>query len=307
MPLALSTSWNAYRYTEARSMLFEISKLNFRNIELSFNLTDSMVREIPKAAKELGITITSLHNYCPIPEGFSREKGLPDCYSISSLNPQEKALALRYTKKTIDTAESLGACVVVLHCGRVEIEDKTKELVFLYQSNKKEDSEFKRIKEVFLQERSNKAGPFLESAISSLKELSLYAKERGVLLGIENRVYYREIPDFDEIGIILNKLSDENVFYWHDTGHAKVMQNLGFIEGRDYLKEYSGRLIGVHLHNVIGCLDHQPLKKGDLDFSYLKPYLNKETHKVIEVHKPATARDIEESKSLLEGIFNDII
>jgi len=307
MPLALSTSWNAYRYAEARSMLFEISKLKFSNIELSFNLTDSMVEEIPGVAKELGIKITSLHNYCPIPEGFSREKGLPDCYSISSLNPQERALAVKYTKKTIDTANTLGARVVVLHCGRVEIEDKTKELAFLYQNNKKEVSEFKMIKEAFSQERSSKAGPFLENVMSSLKEISLYAKEREILLGIENRVYYREIPNLNEIGIILDNFRDENIFYWHDTGHARVMQNLGFTEGRDYLKEYSSRLIGVHLHNVIGCLDHQPLTKGDLDLSCLKAYLNKDTHKVIEVHKPATARDIEESKSLLEGIFHDII
>ena len=288
-------------------MLFEISKLNFSNIELSFNLTDSMVGEIPQVAKELGIKITSLHNYCPIPEGFSREKGLPDCYSISSLNPQERALAVKYTKKTIDTANTLGARVVVLHCGRVEIEDKTKELAFLYQNNKKEVSEFKRIREAFLRDRLNKAGPFLESVLSSLEEISLYAKERGIFLGVENRVYYREIPNFNEIGIILNKFRDKNIFYWHDTGHAKVMQDLGFTDGRDYLKEYSKRLIGIHLHNVIGCLNHQPLAKGDLDFSCLKAYLNKETHKVIEVHKPATARDIEESKILLEGIFHDII
>jgi len=46
MPLALSTSWNAYRYNDAGSLLFEIKQLGFSNIELSFNLTAQMVDEI---------------------------------------------------------------------------------------------------------------------------------------------------------------------------------------------------------------------------------------------------------------------
>jgi len=307
MPLALSTSWNAYRYTDAKSMLFEIKQLGFNNIELSFNLTGSMLDEIAKSAHVFGLDITSLHNYCPIPEGLSREDALPDCYSISSLNPGERKLAVKYSKRTIDTAHSLGASAVVLHCGRVEIKDRTKELIFLYNNGKKDSREFKGLKEAFIKERSLVAKDFLDSALYSIEELSLCAAEKGILLGIENRFYYREIPSFEEIGIILGKFKGANVFYWHDTGHAKVMQNLGFTEGDNYLKAYAQEMAGIHLHNVAGCLDHQPLNKGELDFLEFKPYLKKETLKVIEAHQPATAVDIEESRRLLEGIFNGIL
>lgn len=307
MPLALSTSWNACRHTDSRGMLFEISQLKFSNIELSFNLTRKMLDELPEAMLDFGIKVTSLHNYCPIPETFERKYALPDCYSLSSLDPQERALAIKYTKRTIDTASSLRASFVVLHCGRVEIEDKTRPLISLYASGKKDSCEFKALKNIFIQERDKAAAPFLESILLSLDELSQYARDQGVSLGIENRFYYREIPSFDEIGLILDRFKGRGLFYWHDTGHARIMQNLGFIENKDYLTSYGKRLGGLHLHSAIGCLDHQPLQKGDLDLSVIKKYLNRDTLKVIEVHQPANAEDIRKSKELLEERLSGVI
>jgi sugar phosphate isomerase/epimerase len=307
MGLALSTSWNAYRHTDARSMLFEIRQLGFRYVELSFNLTQSMLDEIPGIASDLGLKITSLHNYCPIPEGLKREEALPDCYSIASLSPEERNLAIKYTKRTIDTAISLGASAVVLHCGRVEIEDRTRELISLYKNRANAPGKFNELKSVFIKERSRGSGDFLNSALYSREELNAYSQKTGILLGIENRFYYREIPSFEETGIILNKFKGGNIFYWHDTGHAKIMQDLGLTEDKEYLKAYGTNLAGIHLHDVIGCLDHQPLGKGEVNFLDFKQYLKKDTLKVIEVHKPAASEDIKESRKLLEEVFDGVL
>jgi len=307
MPLALSTSWNAYRHTDSRSMLFEIRQLGFREVEFSFNLTKSMLDGIRGIASDLGLKITSLHNYSPIPEGLSREEALPDCYSIASLNPEERKSAIKFTKRTIDTASFLGASLVVLHCGRVEIEDKTRDLISLSSHTQKDTGRFLALRSSFIKERSLIAKAFLEAALFSIEELSLYARIKNIRLGIENRFYYREIPNFEETGIILNNFRGSNVFYWHDTGHAKIIQDLGLTNGKDYLKAYNNDLAGIHLHNVSGFIDHQPLNNGELDFSEIRGYLKKETVKVIEVHKPALSIDIVESRKLLEGVFDGIL
>jgi sugar phosphate isomerase/epimerase len=307
VPLVFSTSWNAFRYDSAREMLFEIEKLGFCDLELSFNLTAAMVDEIKAMAQGNGFNIRSVHNFSPIPEGLSREDALPDCFSVAAIDEEERKQAVKYAKRTIDTAASLGAKAVVLHCGRVQMQDETRKLIELYNRGLKDTEAFSQLKEEFVRERAAVATPFLESSLRSLHELNQHAQDKSILLGVENRFYYREIPSFEEVGAILREFKGSNIFYWHDFGHAQVMENLGFGSHKDYLDSYKDAMIGVHLHNIIGCSDHQAPIKGELDFSEFRPYLKKETVKVIEAHHPATAAEIKQSKLMLERVFDDII
>lgn len=307
MPLVFSTSWNASRLTRAREMFFEIKKLGFLDLELSFNLLAPMIGEIKELLWSSDFKVRSLHNFCPIPEGLKREEALPDYYSISSLDKEERDLAIRFTKRSIDTAGLLGAKVVILHCGRVEMQDQTRKLISFYDQDMKDTVGFRELKEDFLRERAAISQPFLDYALDSLADLNKYARGQAVYLGVENRFYYREIPNLEEIGIILDEFRSSNIFYWHDTGHAQVMENLGLAKHKDYLDLYGKAMIGTHLHNVVGCLDHQAPVTGQFDFSVLKPYLRKETFKVIEAHRQATASEIKKSKELLESIFDGLI
>ncbi len=308
MPLALSTSWNASRYNDARGLLFEIKQLGFSDLELSYNITGSMAEKMHEALKDLGLNIVSLHNYYPIPEEFEREKALPDCFSLSSLDSAEREQAVKYTKRTIDNASFLGARAVVLHCGRVEMADETRDLISLFENGLYESKEFKKKRDGFLAQRSAIASGFISKILKSLEEIERYSRGKGISIGVENRFYYREIPNFEEIGVILDNFKGSNIFYWHDTGHARVMHNLGFIQNEDlYLENYSKYLLGVHLHNITGCSDHQAPVKGEFDFTKLKPYMDVKTIKVIEAHYPATALEIKDSAKLLGGILNGIL
>lgn len=305
MSLIISTAWNAFRHTDGEGLVFEIKDLGFEELELSFNLNANVVEDIRRLIQTQKIRVRSIHNFCPMPESVKPQDALPDYYSLASANQEERQKSIEQTKKTIDTANQLHAEAVILHCGRVEIPDRTGELIDLYNRGLHTSKEYYDLKSDIIKQRQKHSSSFLQRALKSLEELNHYAETQKVFLGIETRFYYREIPSLEEIGIILNKFRNSQIFYWHDTGHAQVMENLGFLlKQEDLLDLYKDAMIGIHLHDVTGCSDHKAPGYGEFDFKRLVPYLKKETLKVIEAHHPATASGIKKGKEYLERIFN---
>ena len=298
---ALSTSWNAWHYRRAKNIIKEIKGLGFNRVELSFNLTRAMVEEMISLKDQGLMKVVSVHNFCPVPEGISRKRALPDIFSLSSQDEPQRQEAIRYTKRSIDTAARIGAEVVVLHLGKVQIEEKIRELALMHRE--KHWRKFEKLKGWMLKERKAKAKKFFAQALKSLEQLVKYARMNRVKLGIENRYYFNEIPTVGEMEIILATFSSPPLYYWHDVGHAQVYENLGLIKHKTMLNKFSRRLCGIHLHDIEGIDDHRAPGKGKFDFALLKPFIKKKTLKVLEPHYPATAEDIIRSRKYLEKLF----
>lgn len=301
--LALSTVWNAHRYNKGADIIKDIRQAGAQAAELNFALDAEMVSDIRTYCLENGFPITSLHNFCPVPTGLKRDKVMPDHFSLSSSDEQERRLAVDNTKNSILTAQSCKACCLILHCGMVEMEDRTKQLISLYRANKQKTSEYQQIMRETIEERKAKSDVHLEQLLKSLEELALFASDKNVVLGLENRFYFNEMPFWHEFGAIFNSLKDQRLKLWLDTGHNFVLEQLGFIPKGRLLEEYSGRLFGCHLHNVTDLHDHQAVTRGDIDFKIFRPYVKKETIKVMEFHSQATVEEIRDSIRYLEEIF----
>ena len=300
---ALSTAWNAWRYERAQDIIEEIKDLGFDKVELNFNLTSTIVDEMIALRKQGNIEVSSVHNFCPIPEGSSRREASPDMFSLSALDEQERQEAVRYTKETIDTASKIGASAVIVHAGKVEMQGNARSIISLHKS--REQKRYERLKAELTKDRESKSGRFFSQALKSLEQLCKYAQGQKVKLGIENRYYFNEIPTIEEMEVILATFPSPPLYYWHDVGHAQVYENLSFFKHKLMLDKFSERMIGVHLHDIVGIDDHRAPLKGKFDFSMLKPYIRRGTLKVLEPHHPATKKDIVQGKRYLENLFNN--
>ncbi|NQS99927.1 MAG: sugar phosphate isomerase/epimerase [Candidatus Omnitrophica bacterium] len=298
---AVSTSWNAWRHSQGQDIVNEIKELGFNQVELNFNLNSTIVEQIHSLTKQGLVDVVSVHNFCPIPKGFTRKQASPDMLSLAASDEQERNQAVNYTKMSVDTASKLGARVLVLHLGRVEVEEKIRTLASCINSHALQDCDSLKLK--MQKERKLKAGRFFAQALKSLEQLCPYAQRRKVKLGIENRYYFSEIPSIEEMEIILKTFPEPALYYWHDVGHAQVYENLGFLKHKTILDRFSQRMIGIHLHDIEGIDDHRAPLKGKFDFRLLKKYVNENMLLVLETHHPAKAQDIIRGKEYLEKLF----
>lgn len=137
---------------------------------------------------------------------------------------------------------------------------------YLYQQGLEDDEDFAGIREHLVRERAAAAPPYFEAARRSLLELAPHAQEHNIVLGLETRVHYHEIPTLPEVEALLDDTDGAPVRYWHDIGHAERQYCLGFVPRDEWATRFAGRTAGMHLHDVRNCYDHFAPGLGDIDW-----------------------------------------
>jgi sugar phosphate isomerase/epimerase len=299
--ISISTAWNALRHESGRAMIQEFLDAGFDYVELNAQITAQMVDEVADMVKQGLVCISSLHNYCPVPESIERSKAGGNRLSLAATDETERKSAVDMTKRTIDSACRLGAETVVLHLGRVAMEFRQKEALALVNVGRAEEA--KDIVFEDLVERSMIRKPHMDSIMLSMHMLAEHAEAAGVKLGLETRYYYGELPSLDEFQMIFKNIPSPALGYWHDTGHAHTMEVLGIAGQEDYLKKYADKLIGMHIHDAVGSDDHQPLGRGEIDFAKILPYVKPNTQLVLEIHSPASEQELIGSRQMLINLL----
>ena len=281
--LSVSTAWNFKEGTKTRDNLEEIQRLGLNTIELGYTLTDQQVREILPLLGELGMQVSSIHNFCPVPSDGSSSRHPSNYYRLSSIDEEERKKAVEWTQKTIDLSRHVGSPVVIIHAGTIEIKnDPIKDIQKLFKEGKSKTTDFANLIKGMLKDRQQAKPHYMQALIKSLEEVCRYAQEKDISIGLETRYYPTEMPNFEEIGFLLNRFADKGMFYWHDVGHAEVTEKFGIRPHLDFLKTYGKHMIGMHIHGMEGLRDHKAPFTGDLDFEKVRPYLHAKLIKVIE-------------------------
>ena len=301
---SLSSCWNSARHTDGRAMLREIHDLGFEYAEVSHGIRLSLVPGILDAVKAGEIKISSVHNFCPLPVGISAPS--PNLYEFSSDRERDRQLALKHTLNTLEFAVRVGAPLVVLHFGSMDLKDYTGKLKELLERGKRDTPEFRRLTADATAAREAKKKRFYDHSREALRALVEEARKRGLKFGIEIREAVEELPVESDFPALLDEFPAPTVNYWHDTGHAQIKHDMGFIDHARFLAERADRLAGFHIHDVkFPGRDHFPPGGGDINFAALKPVVKPGHIKVFELSPKTPVDAVRTGIAHLKGIWGN--
>lgn len=281
MEPSLSTMWIQQRFDHLSAFFTAGQALGFKRFELGHTVRPEMFRGVQPGQQ----TISSIHAPCPANPG-------PWDY-LASLDEGKRKQAVAQAKDTIALAKKFKAPVVVLHIGKVAIDPSLeRRLRDLYNEGKKGTQEYEDAKWQLVEARARRQAENLAAAASSLEEISQYAQATGIRLGLENRYYYYEIPNIQEMSALLTSSDPTTVFYWHDTGHAQNLENLGFTRHEEWLQAFASRMVGVHLHDIVGLQDHRIAGGGEMNWPMIASYLPAQAIRTCEFDWPYSEEKI---------------
>ncbi|GGN96294.1 sugar phosphate isomerase/epimerase family protein [Saccharibacillus kuerlensis] len=299
---SFSTCWNIKRQPDARAMIEEIVNLGFRRVELNYNVTQRMLKDIEPMIECGKIVVSSVHN--TFPHTADPDYGT-DSMLLGFADETKRKKAVELLVGSAEYAHRYGAEAVVVHPGEVPIDHAdVKMLEKLYHEQGTESEVYLQAWRLFLEQREREAESYLKRIAVSLEEACEASESRGlnVSFGIETRSRPNQIPTLAEAKNVIDRLRGAPVGIWYDTGHAIMMDRLGLYDSVGEMNGLMDHIVGVHIHETIGLSDHwcPYVHSGDREFydAYL-PMIERAKVKVYELKAACLPDEIEESHRLL--------
>jgi len=292
---ALSTMWHVDQAASFNET-FELARsVGLSRFELNHQVTPQLLAEFDRNRNY----ISTVHDPCPSADGLNVLK--KNDILVSSLDETHRGQALDLVKRTLDLAVSLGSRSVVLHTGSVQCDrSRDRRLRQLYDKGQSGTEEFRRLRDEMIAHRAQHAPEHLEAVKRSITEIISYARGSGVNIGIENRYRYYDLPLPYEMQEILDLCREPWFGFQLDTGHAHALETLGLCEKGAWVKMFHSRMVGAHLHDVVGLTDHQVPGMGDVNFAAIGGYLPSNCQVTLEITPKATAQEIGVGLAYLE-------
>lgn len=244
-------------YNKLNDLVDLCLKLNLTFIELNMNLPYNFIENInPKELRKI-INETNIE--------FTMH--MPDDADLGTFYKSVRDGYITLFKDTIDWAEEAGVKLLNMHIiegAKMTLPDKK---VYIYEQYSNE---------------------FQSNFIESISMLSKIAEKKNAILAIENS------SNFGKSYIqqaLKNSIQYPNISLTWDTGHDAVSK----FTDNEFLMLHENKIAHMHLHDVTGVKDHQPLFEGELNINELLNFAKEKNIRVlIEVKtKEALERSIE--------------
>ncbi len=289
-PLALSTMWAMQpRFQHDLHAFLEAARdLGYGGVEINHSMDAQMAGAILASGV---LPVTSVHAPAPLDRhataGWNRE------LNLASTDEEERALAVQYTVRSVDLAAEAGARSVIVHLGGIgkRLFVGERRLRELWPRRDLAHEEYERAVDDTVRERASLIDAHMSPARRSFDEIVDYATIRGIAIGLECRLHYHEIPLPSEVAELLAPYPADIAGYWHDVGHAEVQHRLGLTDRAAWFDLAGNRLLGVHIHDVRGLIDHRAPGTGDVDYAWLAARVPTLAARTLEIdqHEPDAA------------------
>ncbi len=295
---ALSTMWAVQPRFERDlpAFLARAAELGFGAVEINHSMDAQQLRAVIDSG---ALPVTSVHAPAPLE---ATDAGVENRdRNLASLDEQERRLVLDFHHRTIDIAAEAGARFVVVHLGQVGdgATPGARRLRELYDRGERSGEAWEQAVRQARDERAEAAPPYLDAARRSLEALAEDASRAGVTLGLESRLSYHQIPLPREAVDLIAPYPPALVGYWHDVGHGEVLHRLGLVELASWFELLGDRLVGTHLHDMDGLLDHRAPGNGDVDFAWLAARIPPNVARTFEIDQREPDADVARGLVLL--------
>jgi sugar phosphate isomerase/epimerase len=284
--ISLSTMWAQQgRFEDLGYFRDFVAEMGYDAIEVS-HLTNppGLMTLLTKGA----IPLSSLH--APTPNRVLENGRRNAEANLASPDAEQTRFALDETMKTIDYAAEAGLRYVVVHLGGVgdDRTDEERAVRRLAEAGETEGHDWDKARRTLVELRASRAAQHLDVAKTSPDARVTYASPRGVAIGIESRLNYHEIPTPAEAADLLAPYTNAEAGFWWDIGHTEVQARLDMIDYESWFAAIGDRIIGTHLHDVRGILDHRGPGNGTLDWSMVATHVPEGALRVLEIdqHEP---------------------
>lgn len=274
------------------------ASLGFRHVEISYVIPPDGVEEILRSD---AVAVSSVHSPCPrvrAPDGR-----LSDALNLAALDEDERALAVRLAKASIDCAVQAGAPLVVVHLGGIgsTMFEEERQLRRLYDAGKRDGQEVAGLHRRAAERRREGAAVHFPQARRSLAEIAEHGAKRGVTVGLENRYHYHEFPSPHEMGELLAEYPEDVAGFWLDVGHAEVLDRLGLVPRTEWLTGLGSRCVGAHVHDVDGLADHRAPGHGTADWAHYAALLPPHVPRVFEINQRVPEEEVAAAPAILRS------
>lgn len=279
--------WAVNNFDRLEEFFETANTLGYEKIELNHQISPAMLEGIDLSRYRF----SSVHEPCPTT--LSTDELKDRDWLISSTDSSNRARGVESIKRSIDLAHQVGATLVVIHCGQIpDPLQRERRLRQLYNAGQKDSPQAVALKAEMLAARAAASRPHLEAVKTSLRELLDYASPLGVRLGLENRDKWMYLPNQDEMAELLAMAGPDQLGMVFDSGHAMSMDRLGFLPFETWLTRFGSRILGCHLHDVIGLTDHLAPGLGEVDFRHIASFLPDAAIRTLELHIKNTPQQV---------------